>query len=214
MTAAIERLKPAHRVADFGGSRCERDHIVLLQDVAWDEYERLLEIRGERSIPRIAFLDGVVEIMTPSMPHVSLKSRIGQLVEVWCLEKGVEFRAAGAWTLKNRRQSRALEPDECYVFGLAPGPRRPHLAIEVVWTPGRMNKLEIYRRIGVAEVWVWQRDVLSVHVLRGRAYEPAPKSEILRGIDLTELVRYLDRPTDSQCIREYRAHLRRRLRHK
>src|SRR6187549_2356907 len=103
MAAALESLNHGPRFARSGND-CDR--IVLLQDVAWEDYERLLELRGERSAPRIAFLDGVVELMSPSQPHESLKSRIGQLVEVWCLEKDVEFRAAGAWTLKNKRQRR------------------------------------------------------------------------------------------------------------
>ena len=140
-------------------------------------------------MPRIAFLDGVVELMSPSRPHESLKSRIGRLVEVWCLEKGVEFSAAGAWTLRNKRQRRGIEADECYVFGTEPRPRRPHLAIEVVWTSGRMNKLEICRPIGVSEVWVWRNERVSVHVLRRGVYENAPASEVLEGIDLDVLVR-------------------------
>jgi Uma2 family endonuclease len=209
MAAALESLNHGPR---FARSDDDCDRIVLLQDVAWEDYERLLELRGERSAPRIAFLDGVVELMSPSLPHDSLKSRIGRLVEVWCLEKDVEFRAAGAWTLKNKRQRRGVEADECYIFGTEPKPRRPHLAIEVVWTSGRMDKLEIYRRIGVSEVWVWRNERLSVHVLRGGAYEAAPASEVLRGIDLDELVQYLDRPTDSQCIREYRSRIRKRQR--
>ena len=205
MAAALESLNHGPRFARSGND-CDR--IVLLQDVAWEDYERLLELRGERSAPRIAFLDGVVELMSPSQPHESLKSRIGQLVEVWCLEKDVEFRAAGASTLKNKRQRRGVEADECYIFGTQPKPRRPHLAIEVVWTSGRMNKLEIYRRIGVSEIWVWHNERLSVQVLRRGAYEAAPASEVLRGIDLDELAQYLDRPTDSQCIREYRSRIR------
>lgn len=96
MAAALDSLE--HRFARSGDD-CDR--IVMLQDVAWEDYERLLELRGERPVPRIAYLDGVVELMSPSMPHESLKSRIGQLVEAWCLEKDIEFRAAGAWTLKN-----------------------------------------------------------------------------------------------------------------
>lgn len=189
-----------------------RDTIVVLHGVTWEEYERLLDVRGEDSAPRIAFLDGEVEIMSPSMPHESIKSRIGCLVEAWCLEKGIEFSAVGSWTLKNRRQRRGLEPDESYVFGVVPKARRPHLAIEVVSTPRRMSKLEIYRRIGVSEVWVWRDDRLTVHVLRDGAYEEAPKSAVLRGIDLNDLVGCLDRPTDSQCIRAYLARIGKRRR--
>lgn len=55
------------------------------------------------------------------------------------------------------RRERGAEPDECYVFGEDPDPERPDLAIEVIWISGGMNKLEIYRALGVAEVWHWRR---------------------------------------------------------
>jgi hypothetical protein len=45
-------------------------------------------------------------------------------------------------------------------------------------------------------------------VLRGTRYEPVAHSEALRGIDLAELVSFLDRPTASRAIRDYRAALR------
>jgi Uma2 family endonuclease len=182
------------------------DQFVHLRGVSWEDYERLLEMRGDHSAPRICYLEGTVEIMTPSRDHEGIKSWIGRLVEVYCLEVGVEFRTYGSWTIKERREDRGVEPDECYVFGTAPSDR-PHLAIEVIWTSGGMNKLEIYRRLGVREVWIWRRGQIQVHALRGDEYETLPASEVLPGIDLDELASYLDRPTTSQAMREYRAAL-------
>lgn len=49
---------------------------------------------------------------------------------------------------------------------------------------------------------------IQVHVLRGTRYEPALQSKTLPGIDLVELVSFLDRPTASRAIRDYRAALR------
>jgi Uma2 family endonuclease len=51
----------------------------------------MLEVRGDASVPRFAYLEGQLEIMRPSKPHEPLKSRIGRLVEVWCIEREVEF---------------------------------------------------------------------------------------------------------------------------
>lgn len=182
------------------------DQFVHLRDVSWEDYERLLEMRGDRSAPRIAYLEGTVEIMTPSREHEGLKSVIGCLVEVYCLVSGVEFQTYGSWTIKERKEERGVEPDECYVFGTEL-PARPHLAIEVIWTSGGMNKLAIYRRLGVSEVWVWRRGRIAVHVLRGDEYEAAARSLDLPGIDLDQLTTFLDRPTTSQAMREYRAAL-------
>jgi Uma2 family endonuclease len=93
------------------------------------------------------------------------------------------------------------------VFGNVPEPERPDLAIEVVWTFGGINKLEIHRKLGVREVWFWRRGQLTAHALRGDQYAEVPESEVLPGIDLTELASFLDRPTASQAIRDYRAAL-------
>lgn len=183
------------------------DKIVVMRGLSWSDYQRMLEARGDRSVPRFAYLEGQLEIITPSLSHESLKSRIGRLVEVWCLENGVEFSPYGSWTLENKNEDGGLEPDECYVFGSVSEPERPDLAIEVVWTSGGLKKLDIYARLGVKEVWFWRRGRITVHVWSADQYVEARESSLLPGIDLVELMSYLDRPSASQAIREYRAAL-------
>lgn len=41
------------------------NQVVLLSHVSWDDYERLLAMRGDHSAPRIAYLEGEVEIVSP-----------------------------------------------------------------------------------------------------------------------------------------------------
>ncbi len=182
------------------------DQYVHLHGLSWEDYEALLAMRGDRSAPRMSYLDGTVEIMTPSPEHEGVKSDIGCLVDVYCDFAGIEFSKYGSWTVKARKKKRGVEPDECYVFGAEPSDR-PHLAIEVVWTKGGIDKLHIYRKLGVREVWTWRRGRIHVHVLRGEKYEEVSRSEVLPGIDLDLLVTFLDRPTTSQAIRDYRAAL-------
>lgn len=185
------------------------DHYVHLHGVTWADYIRILEIRGDHSAPRITYLEGTLEIMSPSRTHDEIKSYIGCLVEAWCLERGVEFTPYGSWTLKSKREKRGAEADECYVFGPTPRrKRRPDIAIEVVWTSGGIDKLNVYSKLGVREVWYWEDGRIQVHVLRGSVYEPASESQALPGIDLVQLVGFLDRPTASRAILDYRAALR------
>ena len=139
------------------------DQIVVLRNATWADYQRHLELRGERSAPRISFLQGALEIMTPSRFHESLKSMIGRLVEVWCLENGLDFSPYGSWTLENKDEARGVEPDECYVFGKNDSPERPDLAIEVVWTSGGVDKLDIYRKLGAKD----RESALSVALKHG-----------------------------------------------
>ena len=70
-----------------------------------------------------------------------------------------------------------------------------------------MDKLAIYRGLGVREVWIWRRGRITAHALRGDRYEEIAASEVVPGIDLVEVAGFLDRPTASQAMREYRAAL-------
>jgi Uma2 family endonuclease len=186
------------------------DHFVILRGVTWADYQRLLEVRGDRSAPRLTFLEGSVEIMSPSRSHESIESLIGRLLEVYCLERNLEFSTNGSWTLEAKELDRGVEPDECYVFGAVTEPKVPDLAIEVVWTSGGLNKLEVYKKLGVREVWYWRRGRITPFVLRDGAYEEAAQSEAVPAIDLRELAAHLDRPTTSAAMRDYRDLLRRK----
>jgi Uma2 family endonuclease len=183
------------------------DHIVHFHGLSWDDYERLLIMRGDHSAPRISYLEGEVEIMSPSQTHEGIKSAIGRLVETYCLERDIPFSTYGSWTLKSQDRSRAAEPDECWVFGNGPA-ERPHLAVEVVWTSGRIDKLDIYRKLGVAEVWYWRQGQIQPYCLRGERYVPVTASEVLPGLDLNQLTDFLDWPSTSEAIRGYRQALR------
>ncbi len=182
------------------------DHVVQMSGVTWQDYERLLKIRGDVSSPRITYIEGVLEIMSPSRDHETIKSLIGCLIEAFCLERGIRFMPVGSWTLKERKQERGAEPDECYIFG-AQEADRPQLAIEVIWTSGRLNKLEVYRKLGVHEVWYWQKGVITPYVLRGDDYQAVERSEVLCGLDLSLLTEHLDRPSAYDAIKDFRAAL-------
>jgi len=190
-------------------ARRVEDHFVVRRGVSWSEFQRALEDRGERSTPRMAYLEGILEIMSPGSNHERINGAIGCLVEVWCLEHDIEFTTFGSWTLQDEAVARGVEPDECYVFGPPRGEgSRPDLAIEVIWTSGNINKLEIYRKLAVREVWIWRRGRLTAHALRDEIYEPVNESLVLPGIDLLQLAALLDQPTTSAAIRAYRDLLR------
>lgn len=202
MSAAAERLPPAP----------DEDQVVVIRDATWADYQRLLSLRGESAVPRLTYFEGRLEIMSPSRSHEKKASRVGRLVEAYCLHAGIEFEALGSWTLEKKEAERGAEPDECYLFGdatLDEDPAAPELAIEVEWSRRAIDKLEVYRRLGVPEVWIWHRRSarISVHVLRGGAYVEVDRSQALPGIDLVQLASFLDHPSASAAIRAYRAAL-------
>jgi Uma2 family endonuclease len=143
------------------------DHFVYLQ-ASWQDYERLLAMRGEGSVPRMTYLEGVVELMSPSRFHETDKTRFARLLETWSEFAGVPLEGYGSWTLKDEKQDRGAEPDECYMVRrmAVDDDDRPDIAIEVIWTRGGIDKLEVYRKLGVREVWFYERGSLRFFALR------------------------------------------------
>jgi len=183
------------------------DQRVTLHDVTWSDFELILQIRGDRAGVRMTYLNGVLELMTPSVDHEGIKKTIARLLEAYAEEKGLPFNGFGSWTLKNARRARALEPDECYALSLG-RPTSPDLAVEVVWTSGGIDKLEVYRGLGVREVWFWREGVIEISVLTGDQYEPRERSVLLPDLDLVELARHIDPENQTESVRRYRQALR------
>lgn len=189
----------------------DTDQRVVLQGVSWKMYEDLLAWRGERPSPRLAYLEGTLELMTVSREHEELKKRLARLFEAWCDERGVDVDGVGSWTLKNRAARRGAEPDECYVVGRrASDASTPDLAIEVVVTHAGVDKLEIYRKLGVREVWFFDRSGIRFHALRGQRYVPLKRSAVVPRFDVDLVMRHMtSEVSQSAAVRALRAELRR-----
>jgi Uma2 family endonuclease len=179
-------------------SATDADQFVTLHDITWTEYEILLAIRGDRPAPRMTYLQGELELMSPSRSHEWVKTTLARLIEAWATERRVPLAGFGAWTLKSAPAERGLEPDECYA--LSERHDRPDLAVEVVWTRPAIPKLEVYRGLGVPEVWVWEEGGIHVHVLRGDAYAEVPRSELVPEAPLDQFVRFLDGGDQAQAV--------------
>ena len=185
------------------------DHRVVLHNVSWEDYERILEIRGESSGVRIAYRSGELELMSPSLDHEFIKTMLARLLEAWAEERNVELNGIGSWTVKRKAEKCGLEPDECYVVGVH-RPDRPDIAIEVIWTHGGIGKLEIYHGLGVPEVWFWEGDAVAIWTLDddGGGYTRVDRSRMLPELDLEQLLTFFDRESQTQAVRRYRAALR------
>lgn len=185
------------------------DQRVQLHGVGWREYEALLAMRGEQGGVRVTYLEGELELMTPSIHHEALKKRLARLLEAFAEEHGVELEGYGSWTLKSEPRRLGAEADECYVVGsrLTP-PELPDLAVEVVWTSGGIDKLEVYRGLGVPEVWFSQDGALRFFALEGGQYVTAPRSRLLPALDPDLLGRFMTDGSQTAAVRAYRAALR------
>lgn len=165
------------------------DQRVRLHDVPWSHYEILLAVKGDAPVPRISYLEGELELMSPSADHEMIKSRIRQLIEAYAAHRGIDLWPVGSWTVRKAPARRGVEPDECYTLGDPRLKSIPDLAIEVVWTSGGLDKLDIYRGLGVGEVWFWHDHEIDAYVLRNGQYQTSAASEVLPGLDLALVAR-------------------------
>jgi Uma2 family endonuclease len=184
------------------------DGRIVMYNVPWSHFEVQLALRGDVSSPRMAYLDGALELMSPAKGHGRTKSYLRCLVDVFALERDIVLSPYGGWTLKAAPELAGVEPDECYIIGPDQDKDRPDLAIEVIWTSGSIDKLEIYRRLKVAEVWIWKDGVLSVYVLAAGRYQLAERSALFPALDLALLCTFLDRGSATEAMRAFRDALR------
>ena len=75
----------------------------------------------------------------------------------------------------------------------------------MIWTRGGLDKLEVYRRLGVKELWIWKDGAITVHVLRNDEYVAVNKTELPPGLDLVTLLRFVDVRPMTRAVQEYRA---------
>lgn len=180
---------------------------ILLHGVSWSQYESLLDVLGD-NFPtlRLSYLEGMLEIMTNSSEHEDLKKMIGMLVEAYFQETRTRFHAGGSTTFRKAAKQRGLEPDECYCLGQKK--EFPDLAVEVVVTSGLVDKLEIYRGLGVAEVWQWQTGKFLIYHLRSTGYELIETSELLPDLDINLLAQYVKPKEQFDAVMAFRDAIR------
>jgi Uma2 family endonuclease len=165
-----------------------QEQYLILSGITWSQLEALEAALENVAGVRFIYLDGLLEIMTVSPEHEDTKRTIGLLLETYMREKGIRFYARGGPTLGSEEKKARKEPDESY--NLETKKAIPDLVIEVVFTSGGIDKLQLYKRIGVPEVWFWEDGVLRVYHLR-EEYESVERSELLPNLDLNLLRQYI-----------------------
>jgi Uma2 family endonuclease len=191
-----------------------QDNMVVMHGVSWETYVHLDHDRAGDKWPRLAFLDGELEIMSPvGRDHELRKTLLARFLEAFAEERQISLNGFGNTTFLDRVRQAGLEPDLCYYVGPGDPPGDPpHIALEVVITSGGVDKLEIYRRLGVREVWFWLDDALAIHQLGGDGYARASSSLVLPALDVGELVtrvRTTNSAAQTEAVRAYRVWLQR-----
>ncbi|MEJ7735189.1 MAG: Uma2 family endonuclease [Polyangiaceae bacterium] len=179
---------------------------ILLSGVPWAAYVVLRDSIESPSV-RMTFLDGRLEIMSPSRAHEINKTQLARLFELFCLELGIPLYAYGSTTFRAEEKQRGLEPDECYCRGV--DRLVPDVALEVVVSHASIDKLEVYRGLGVREVWVFEGGAVRVLELQGDRYAEIESSRVFPEADLGKLAKYAMRADQPEALIALRDELRR-----
>jgi Uma2 family endonuclease len=184
----------------------EQDHVVL-EDVTWSFYERLLEeIDSQGRRIRVTYDQGRLEMMSPLPQHDRIEYWIGHLIGLLCAEKNIDFTPGGGTTFRSKAKQIGLEPDGCFFFTnsevfdnleTAWDPKQhpaPDLAIEVDITRKSIAKQPIYAKLGIKELWRFDGKRLSVLILDSTgAYQLSASSTAFPFLPMQEFESFLHR---------------------
>ena len=193
---------------------------VLLRDLSWETYERLLSEKGDNRSPRFTFDGGTLEITSPLPEHEWYNMRLADLVGVMAEELNIKAEGFGTATFTREDLARSFEPDSCFYVQNLPrlhdrkridleSDPPPDLVIGIEITRSATRKLTVFAAFGVPEVWRYDGMRVSIFRLQEGKYLEVSESAVFPGllsIGLSELLekgKSLDRTDWFRLVRAW-----------
>ncbi len=192
---------------------------VLLNNITWEMFESLLSAKGEDTSTRYTYDRGLLEIMSPMMPHEATKRLIEKMVDILVDELDLNVKSVGSMTCKRADLERGLEPDSGFYIQNEPLVRGreqldlsqdppPDLILEVDFSSSSLDKLPIYQALAVPEVWRYANSSLTIRVLQQGNYVELNHSPTFVNLPLTKLPDFLQQSSqigEAQMLKQFRA---------
>ncbi len=155
---------------------------LLLHNVAWEDYENLLEEMQGKPAHRVSYNNGVLKIMIPRADHEFPKDCVLGIVRVYADELDIDIESYGSTTYRRRRKAKGAEPDTSFYVQNAAQMRGkddidleqdapPDVVFEVDVTNESLDKFEIYAALQVPEIWRYDGQDFKIHTLFGSNYK-------------------------------------------
>jgi Uma2 family endonuclease len=185
----------------------------------WQDYHKLCQQLGDRTIPRIKYRPGEILIMSPLPRHGREANVIADVVKVLLDHLDRDYEAFTPITM-DLPEERGIEPDYCFYidnwaavagkdrinWGVDPS---PDLVIEIDVTS--YTDINDYLPYRVPEVWLFKKGQLLIYLLEGENYILQTSSRNFPGIDVSKVVNEALEKTRSSntsiAIRELREKL-------
>jgi Uma2 family endonuclease len=195
---------------------------VILNNISWDTFERLLADIGDRRKTLFHYINGTLEIMSPLSLHEGSNHFIEALLGIFTDELEIDMRRLGSLLMKIPDLKLGAEPDSCYYIQNEPIIRgkeviivgqdpAPDLVLEVDITNPSDRRLPIYALLAVPEVWRYDGYSLEFLALENGAYQPIEKSLSFPDLPAAIIVEYVQKRLtlgESGTLREFRKWVR------
>ena len=181
---------------------------VLLHDVSWETYERLLTENDEAPGTHFIYDQGELEIMVLSSRHERPSSILETLVKMITVELDVDYYELRSTTFKRERLQKGFEPDSAFYFAAnaaaaevrddAAGTHAdfpPDLIIEVEISTPCVSRFPIFAAFGVPELWRYTNSRVIFYHLQEGEYVENTHSRGLRGVAAIDITRLLEERT-------------------
>jgi Uma2 family endonuclease len=206
-------IRNPNRTMEADGDQC-----VVFRDIDWKGYSTFLRVRGEQSVPRMIYLDGSLFLVSPSFSHEYITERLGWLVLVLVEELDMPCVPSRSTTFRRRAKRGGVEGDLSYYLANESRVRGkkqinvkidppPDLAVEVVRTHDADAALEVYRRVRVPEVWVYEEELTILAIQPDGRYAPIPRSLAFPILEASEITTWIQKPrtqSETAWVKELR----------
>jgi Uma2 family endonuclease len=180
---------------------------VVFHHLTWNGYQQILQVLNNHSChSRLTYDQGVLEITMPLERHETANRLIELFIRILVTEIGLEIKTMGSTTLNFPGLQKSAEPDSCYyiqnqskVVGreidLTYDPP-PDLVVEIDITHTDIDKLQLYARMGVPELWRYNGQIWQIYHRQGSQYVEVEQSPTFPWVEKVQLYRFLE-----QCKR-------------
>jgi Uma2 family endonuclease len=180
----------------------EKNQSIVLPNISWKAYRQIADAVQDETPTHFTYDRGKLEIMVLPLHHENLKKLVATLFEKLCEELDFDISPAGSTTFQREDLERGFEPDECYYIENAQFMRGktsvnldfdppPDLTIEIDIKHSSLNRMSIFAAVGVPEVWRYDGEELTIHLLKDGKYQVSETSSVIPKVSspkLSELI--------------------------
>jgi Uma2 family endonuclease len=182
--------------------RVVADDRVVLPCVSWETYERLLADDEERRVPRMTYDQGMLELVTPSMPHEVDAATVTRIVDIVAANLGIPTRSVGSTTFRRKDLKRGFESDASFYIqneerirgqrevDLTVDPP-PDVVLGMEMSRSARDKLPLFASMGIPELWRCDGERVSILILEQDHYRESSSSQALPVLTSEVLTQFL-----------------------